>query len=130
MRISDWSSDVCSSDLRRIDTAGKPEQHVAVADLGAYACDCIVDDAVRLPGIAAAADFVDEAGVDARALLRVRDFGVELQTVVTARLIRHAGERQVRRRGDAFETIRQSDDAIAMTHPDIDRKSTRLNSSH
>src|SRR3546814_15138776 len=57
---------------RRIDTAGKPEQHVAVADLGAYACDCIVDDAVRLPGIAAAADFVDEAGVDARALLRVR----------------------------------------------------------
>src|SRR3546814_2330267 len=96
MRISDWSSDVCSSDLRRIDTAGKPEQHVAVADLGAYACDCIVDDAVRLPGIAAAADFVDEAGVDARALLRVRDFGVELQTVVTACLIRHAGERQVR----------------------------------
>src|SRR3546814_11486251 len=77
---------------RRIYTAGKPEQHVAVADLGAYACDCIVDDAVRLPGIAAAADFVDEAGVDARALLRVRDFGVELQTV--------------------------------------DRKSTRLNSSH
>src|SRR3546814_12186548 len=64
---------------RRIDTAGKPEQHVAVADLGAYACDCIVDDAVRLPGIAAAADFVDEAGVDARALLRVRDYGVELQ---------------------------------------------------
>src|SRR3546814_2155836 len=90
MLISDCSSDVCSSDL--IDTAGKPEQHVAVADLGAYACDCIVDDAVRLPGIAAASDFVDEAGVDARALLRVRDFGVELQTV--------------------------------------DRKSTRLNSSH
>src|SRR3546814_7684526 len=95
MLISDCSSDVCSSDL--IDTAGKPEQHVAVADLGAYACDCIVDDAVRLPGIAAAADFVDEAGVDARALLRVRDFGVELQTVVTACPIRseeHTSELQ------------------------------------
>jgi hypothetical protein len=55
------------------------------------------------------------------ALVSVRHFRVKLDTVVTACVIRHAGNRCAVGTGNHLETIRQLHDAIAMTHPYIEQ---------
>ncbi len=79
-----------------IHTAREPEQHLALAHLRAHAVDGVVDDVAGVPARIALADLAQEALVDARALLRVRDFGMELQRVVAAALVGHAGDGHVR----------------------------------
>ena len=101
-------------DHRGIDTAGQAEEHAAVADLGADLVDRVVNDVVRRPGIAAAADFVDEARVDARALRGVGDFRMELQTVVAALFVGDAGDRHVAGAGNQLEAGRNFDHAVAV----------------
>ena len=88
---------------RRIDAAREPEQHAALADLRAYARDGVLDDAAGVPVGGAAADLVQEPRVEPRALLGVRDLGVELQRVEAPRFIGHAGDGHIARRGDHLE---------------------------
>ena len=108
-------------DHRRIHAAREPEQHAALAHLRAHARDGVVDDAAGVPVGGAAADIVQEARIETRALLRVGDLGVELQGVEAPRFIRHTADGQIGRRGDHLEARRQIDHAIAVAHPDIEQ---------
>src|SRR3546814_7421803 len=91
MRISDWSSDVCSSDLQRITGQGLP------GDQGAQIASEVV-------GFGGAAGFL------------VQMAKVELPAVLLLAAVL------------AHQAIQPTLDATRQ--PEIDRKSTRLNSSH
>src|SRR3546814_16986746 len=82
MRISDWSSDVCSSDLR-VDLV-QGDDHRLVGELGAIGFEFIADDAVaggdifvvgvdQMEQHAAALDMAQKAVADAGAVGRARD---------------------------------------------------------
>src|SRR3546814_4165108 len=98
MRISDWSSDVCSSDLRR-----RTRTHLTIARRPASAHRrCVNDAAVLVLGVQAALEGDRRAGADE--LLE--------HLAVVADLL---------------------DDVVGpfVVEPEhLDRKSTRLNSSH
>ena len=64
---------------------------------------------------------MQEALEDRAALQRVRDFGMELNAVQLARLVRHAGDRGRRIAGDNLEAGRQFGDLVAVAHPDIEQ---------
>ena len=70
--------------------------------------------------IRAPADVPHETLQQLRALLRVRDFRMELHAVEAPLLVAHRGERRVirERRGD--EAFRQRLDAVAVAHPHIE----------
>ena len=62
------------------------------------------DDVVgHVPVAGAAADVVDEAPEDRRALHRVRDLGMELHRVEAARFVGHGGDRAGVGRGHELE---------------------------
>ena len=107
-----------------IHATGKPQQHLALPHLRAHAGDGIIDDVAGVPGIAAAADLVHEAAVDALALLRVRDLRMELQRVEAAGLVGHAGDGHITRGGDELEPLRQAGDVIAVAHPHVEQAVT------
>src|SRR3546814_3767441 len=110
MRISDWSSDVCSSDLRvAVVLAEAPLGHLAVQ------CDLDIDLIVRAVDARA---IVDEVGVDPAALRREGD----------ARGLRDAKVRALADRLDA--QILGIDAQRVVRGVAEDRRSTRLNSSH
>src|SRR3546814_3029920 len=97
MRISDWSSDVCSSDLHRVDGEARPIKLIfkAISNAGAVFEPIIAGEAIQGEKIAVLK------------FHRARIF------------IGHAEIGELRRRDDL--------------HPwrdPLDRKSTRLNSSH
>src|SRR3546814_7748601 len=94
MRMSDWSSDVCSSDLRRILDGGD-----GVADAG-------LADVLDLRG--------DEADLARPQFAQLLDLGPETADAVDQML------------GAADHEL----DALALLDDAVDRKSTRLNSSH
>src|SRR3546814_9374716 len=107
MRISDWSSDVCSSDVAE-----------AVAD---------IEEAVRveIADIARSKNAVDLERAPLFSILVIGEIGLErLVDADLARLARPAGLA-----GSAPD--RQANALDRTPHrPAIDRKSTRLNSSH
>src|SRR3546814_2956564 len=108
MRISDWSSDVCSSDL---------------ADMLEHADR---DDAVELPGEGAIIDKLELHPVG-----NVRLGGAALGH---GGLLLRQGDAQHVHIGDAVEVERKPAPAAADVEPPLsplqDRKNTRLNSSH
>src|SRR3546814_4111641 len=105
MRISDWSSDVCSSDLEQDRAPAKRFEAVRILDARAD----IVDPAI----------FVAVIAGDAQADLVLHDRQVDHRIIALAHRAR-PGEAEVdARRG--FEIVEVGT---------LDRKSTRLNSSH
>src|SRR3546814_8257945 len=109
MRISDWSSDVCSSDLRW-------------ASRQPYSCALRISRTVAMtlqpprpePGIRA---FVDQRGIEPGMYTRKYEAG----PMVSVRRSRLQGE---------YLRQRRTDDRGRGTIAAGDRKSTRLNSSH
>ena len=107
---------------RRIDAAGQAEEHVlAVRPARGSRATASSDVVVHVPVVAAAADVVREAREDRRALLRVRDLGMELHGVEAARLVGHRRDRAGRRRPDQRESRRQRGDLVAVAHPDVEQ---------
>ena len=100
----------------------KPEQHVVAADLRADRRDRLADVVVHVPVVAAAADVVREAREDRRALLRVRDLGMELHARRSRRdssaiaAIAHASDD-----ADQRESRRQRGDLVAVAHPHVEQ---------
>src|SRR3546814_5897411 len=104
MRISDWSSDVCSSDLRFRVAAGAKFQLDARLDVTAF---------IRAAVILAIGEPVTRgARIDEEQRLLVLVVGIERQAPALGRA------------ESDFDFARQD------RHGDRDRKSTRLNSSH
>src|SRR3546814_1976449 len=77
MRISDWSSDVCSSDLHRADGAGGGDVRTLALDIrgrlpqgqpGVAVVIGVVDG--KVAAVAAANDLARERGISANALIR------------------------------------------------------------
>src|SRR3546814_2251398 len=115
MRISDWSSDVCSSDLDRL----------RVQQVRGFL-------SVRTEQRRSIDDRITEAGDDVRELVRqlvaeVREFVTRLARLRQAKqlLLRDLDRRVVA----GLESARE-DVAERLAFCDEDRKSTRLNSSH
>ncbi len=61
---------------------------------------------------------------DAFALAGMRDLGMKLDAVETARIVGHAGHRCTVRAGDDPETIRQCRYAVTVTHPHVQQAVT------
>src|SRR3546814_5567976 len=114
MRISDWSSDVCSSDLPlkygfrySLFIAEQNGGRVRGFALVSWAPDhrfCYLDYIASAPGRSG-------GGIGGALYARVREHAASLGAV-----------------GLFFETL--PDDPVLSPEPAVDRKSTRLNSSH
>src|SRR3546814_3603859 len=111
MRISDWSSDVCSSDLLKADALGLAHQPV---DL--------------LKGLG---DFLKLREIDARQVLRLVDQHIRLVLkrldLIVDLLERAGGSQQVLA---VVAGVEDNDRLCRRGGHGQDRKSTRLNSSH
>ncbi len=93
----------------------------SAADLRADGGDRLVDVVGHVPVLRAAADVVREAREDRRALLRVRDLGMELHRVEAARRIGHRRDRARVAAPDHAESRRQRGDLVAVAHPDVEQ---------
>ncbi len=105
---------------RRIDAAGKSEDHLVAADLLADARHRLRHEARHVPARAAAADLVHEARVDRASLLRVRHFRMELHRVEAARFVGHARERAGGILGDQLEARWKLGHLVAVAHPYVE----------
>ncbi len=74
-------------DHRRIDAAGEPEQHLAVADLGAHPRDRIFDDVAELQSASQPQISRTKRSSMRAPCARVGHFGMELHAVVAAPLV-------------------------------------------
>ena len=108
-------------DHRGIDTTGQTEQHFIIADLLADGANTFVGDIAGGPQCVAAADLTDKARKNASALAGMRHFRMKLHTVEVPCLVGHTGNRCTVGAGHQFETGRQIDHAIAMTHPHVEQ---------
>src|SRR3546814_8156894 len=112
MRISDWSSDVCSSDL-----LGPYDAVAVLAGMGALVfadeLEGLLGDGAQLPRA------VFGLQVDDRPHVQQPDRGMRIPGAARAVLVEHGGQPV----GEVGQ-IRQRHGAV------LDRKSTRLNSSH
>ena len=95
---------------------------MTIPHLGLHPSNEVLDDVGRRPVASTTADVMHEALQDALALRGVRDFRVELQTVVATRRVGDGGHRHVIGGGDAGEAVRQLGDLVAVAHPDIEQR--------
>ncbi len=109
---------------RRVDTAGKTEQHLPIAYLLAHGSDGIGDDVARCPVARALTDLAHEAPHDRFALQRMRDLGMELHAVEMALAILHRGHRRVWTSRRYRETGRCQFDPVAVAHPHLEMRLT------
>jgi hypothetical protein len=113
-------------DHRGIDAAREPEQHLVLAHGLADRGDRVVDDAARRPQPFTAADAAHEMLEDAPALVRVRDLGMELDAVETARLVAHRRDRRAVGGREQLEARRQRHDLVAVAHPHVQARRALL----
>src|SRR3546814_5986557 len=120
MRISDWSSDVCSSDL--IQRLARDAEDVVACPVLEFSPLLSEEDLLEI---------IASAGLSSRlcAISRRRNLGEAISDAIVQRNDREAvsellanGSAQIRE-----ETL---DSLIAASVKETDRKSTRLNSSH
>src|SRR3546814_9365579 len=118
MRISDWSSDVCSSDLKT--APNKVLQEVGPEDLRFRGADMQADDLAPALGVDGHGDYCGNAD-DPPAFAYLEIGGIEPE------IRPFAGERAFQKGMDALVNVlaKLGDGGLGE-----DRKSTRLNSSH
>src|SRR3546814_5046174 len=114
MRISDWSSDVCSSDLFDVELLETSALARVGADMNMVGID------LRRAALSESASVVAETLPRVKAVMAdVGDSIADLDSAVT--------DPRVRAELDRFSAAREQ---LRLAYTDIDRKSTRLNSSH
>ena len=104
---------------RRIDPARQAADHLPVADLRADGGDLGGAEAGHAPCRGAPGDVPHEVGDQLGAVGRVDHLGVELDAVVTARLVGDGGERRTVADRDRREAGRQVGDQVAVAHPHL-----------
>ncbi|MCY1521143.1 hypothetical protein D9M68_559430 [compost metagenome] len=104
----------------RIDAARQAQDDFFVAHLLADLLHGFGDVVAHDPVGLGFADAEHEAVDDGLALHGVRDFGVELQRVVAARLVGHAGDGAAVGAGHELEAGRQLGDLVAVAHPHVE----------
>src|SRR3546814_6474896 len=112
MRISDWSSDVCSSDLKEFGSAGGDDRVDGLARFGGAIAELIRPNGIAR-GIVAERGFIF-AGI----VIGLAEREMQVQPVVGARV------------AIGFSGVGGGLHFRALLRPEPDRKSTRLNSSH
>ena len=100
-----------------VHAAREPADHAAVADLGADALDLLGDDRLGAPRAVAAADVLEEAHEDLRAVGRVDDLGVELDAVDPPVDVLERGHGRLARRRERGEARRRREHRVAVRHP-------------
>src|SRR3546814_5022044 len=118
MRISDWSSDVCSSDLRGLRSGSLPTP--LCVGLGAAAALAAVEMESESARISALKNRLLEG-------IRGRLSGVALNGHAAQRI---AGNLNLAFEGVDAEALMRALPRLAVSSGSADRKSTRLNSSH
>jgi hypothetical protein len=103
----------------RIDAPRQAEDHLVGADLLADPRHRLLDVVAHHPVGLRTGDVEHETVQDVATLLRVGDLGMELDCVVAALLVGHAGDRTARRRGHQLEAGRQRGDLVAVAHPHL-----------
>ena len=86
-----------------IHAAAQTEHDVLFADLRADFLDRLLDVIAHRPVLAAAADAVDEVGINLASARRVDDFGMELQAEKSLLAVFNRGEFGIFRGGDGLE---------------------------
>jgi hypothetical protein len=106
---------------RGVDPAGQAQDDFVAAHLGADLRDRFADVVGHVPVAAAAADVVHEALDDLPAFERVGDLWVELQSVETAGLVGHPGDRRRVVGRDDAEPRGQRGYFVAVAHPHVEQ---------
>ena len=102
---------------RGVDPAGQPADHLAVAHLLADAADLLLGHGRGVPAHVAAADVLEEAGEDLRAVGRVHHLGVELDPVEAALGVLEGRDRRLGGRRQRRGARRRLVDGVAVAHP-------------
>ena len=103
---------------RRVHPAAQPRHDATVAHAGPDRRDRFLDERTHPPAAGAPADVVQEIAQDVLPALRVHDLRVELDGVEPPPRVGHGGAGGVRARGRPFETARDFDHFVPVTHPD------------
>ena len=102
---------------RGVHAAGKRQQHLAVADLGADVLNGLAHEVAHRPVTGRAADLIQEVTQHGLTVLGVVDLGVELHAVEAARLIADADRRAGIRMRHEPERLRHLGHVVPVTHP-------------
>ena len=102
---------------RRIHTAGKCQQHLAVADLGADVLNGLAHEVAHRPVTGRAADLIQEVAQHGLTILGVVDLRVELHAVEAARLVADTDRRAGIRMRHEPERLRHLGHIVAVAHP-------------
>ena len=102
---------------RGIHTAGKCQQHLAVADLGADRLNGLAHEVAHRPVAGRAADFIQEVAQHGLAILGVIDLRVELHAIEAACFVADADRRAGIRVRHEPERLRHLGHVIAVAHP-------------
>ena len=103
----------------RINTAGKTENHFVLSDLMADSLHSFLGEITHDPVRIGFANLKNKGFKDFTALLGMRDFRMELNSVETSLLISHAGDGASRSRAHQFEARRHFSDFVAVAHPNF-----------
>ena len=102
-----------------IDTARQAANDLSIAHLLADFRDLGGAEFGHGPIAGEAADMAREIGDQLRPIGRVDDFGMELDAVILARLVRDHGEGRAIAGGDDLEPVGKARDLVAMAHPNL-----------
>src|SRR3546814_1475678 len=141
MRISDWSSDVCSSDLEQIQRGGVATLNILLKSDTTGSLEALTEslkklerDEVKLAFVHRAVGGITQQDVQLAATSGATIIGFNVRPDRKAREMAQAEEVEVRTYEIIYQILEDIESALvgmlAPEYDEVDRKSTRLNSSH
>ena len=103
----------------RIDAAGKTENNFIFSNLMTNFFNGFLSEVAHDPVGIGLADLKNKGLKDFTALLGMRNFGMELDSVKASFLVSHTGDGASRSRAHQFESRRHFSDFVAVAHPNL-----------